>query len=69
MVGSGIEQDKLDLKELKEYRNFATRKNPRYYKSFSVPQNDEDHIEIKNDDQSRVQSDATSKLNPVENNT
>lgn len=44
-------------------RHFATRKNPRYYKSYAVTPSDDDQSGImKNDDQSRVQSDALSKF-------
>lgn len=49
--------------EIRDIRHFATRKNPRYYKSYAVTPSDDDQSAMtRNDDQSRIQSDAPSKF-------
>lgn len=53
-TGNTGENEKFDI------RNFATRKNPRYHKSFVIPQprNDEDQVNNGFEERRRIQSDA-----------
>lgn len=54
-IGYPFDQERPDAS--RDVRHFATRKNPRYYKSFAVPPplfNDEEQVDLKVDGQSRI---------------
>lgn len=66
---AGNQQQNPNNNPNRDIRHFATRKNPRYYKSYAVTPSEERNRDdqsgsgiTRNDDQSRVQSDAMSKF-------